>query len=99
MCSMWPLLVRDGQALQYVVTTFLWNYIIGYSPLTVQSPVLRYAGYVSPSLPLGSEPYSQSTGCLQRDGTHSQPRHLSAALPCVIEVSGPLRRSQYALLL
>ena len=45
--SMWPLLVRDGQALQYVVTTFLWNYIIGYSPLSVHSPLLRYSGYVS----------------------------------------------------
>ncbi len=44
---MWPLLVRDGQALQYVIATFLWNYIIGYSPCSVQSTLLRYAGYVS----------------------------------------------------
>ncbi|CAD6574593.1 MAG: Glucosyltransferase-like protein [Tremellales sp. Tagirdzhanova-0007] len=43
--SMWPLLVRDGQALQYVVVTLLWNYVIGYSPVAVQSPALRYAGY------------------------------------------------------
>ncbi len=49
--SMWPLLVRDGQALQYVVVTLLWNYVIGYSPFTVSSSaVLRQGGYVSFSL-------------------------------------------------
>ena len=96
-CSMWPLLVRDGQALQYVVVTLLWNYVIGYSPVAVQSPALRYAGYVSPILPLLSEPYSPSmTGRLQLDGTHSYPRHVSEILPCAIEVSGPLHRAQYA---
>ena len=43
---MWPLLVRDGLALQYLVATFLWNYIIGYSPRSVQSPFIRWTGYV-----------------------------------------------------
>ena len=45
--SMWPLLVRDGQALQYIGITLLWNFVIGYSPSAVQSSLIRYAGYVS----------------------------------------------------
>ncbi|ORY32289.1 ALG6, ALG8 glycosyltransferase family-domain-containing protein [Naematelia encephala] len=41
--SMWPLLKRDQQSLQYVAVTFLWNYVIGYNPFTVSSSeTLRY---------------------------------------------------------
>ncbi|KZV73762.1 glycosyltransferase family 57 protein [Peniophora sp. CONT] len=31
--SMWPLLRRDGLAVQYVALTLLWNKIIGYNPV------------------------------------------------------------------
>ncbi|KAJ3555109.1 hypothetical protein NM688_g2762 [Phlebia brevispora] len=31
--SMWPLLQRDGLALQYFAVTLLWNRLIGYNPL------------------------------------------------------------------
>lgn len=30
--SMWPLLRRDGQAIQYIALLLLWNYLIGYNP-------------------------------------------------------------------
>jgi alpha-1,3-glucosyltransferase len=48
---MWPLLVRDGQALQYVTVTLLWNYVIGYSPLAVEDVLLRTFGLVRHTLP------------------------------------------------
>jgi alpha-1,3-glucosyltransferase len=44
---MWPLLARDGQALQYVAVTFLWNFAIGYSPFAVEGGLVRWLGYVS----------------------------------------------------
>jgi alpha-1,3-glucosyltransferase len=34
--SMWPLLKRDGLAVQYVATLVLWNRLIGYNPLRLQ---------------------------------------------------------------
>ena len=30
--SMWPLLKRDGLAVQYIALVFLWNRLIGYNP-------------------------------------------------------------------
>ncbi|KAH8920176.1 glycosyltransferase family 57 protein [Atractiella rhizophila] len=40
--SMWPLLKRDGLGLQYWVVTLLWNFLIGYNPLRIPSPFIRY---------------------------------------------------------
>ncbi|KEP48563.1 ALG6 ALG8 glycosyltransferase [Rhizoctonia solani 123E] len=37
--SMWPLLKRDGQGLNYAVLTLIWNYAIGYDPFAL-SPTL-----------------------------------------------------------
>ena len=47
---MWPLIARDGQIMQYVVVTLLWNYLIGYSPGCVSDVGLRYFSYVSECL-------------------------------------------------
>lgn len=33
--SMWPLLKKDGLGLQYATLTLMWNYIIGYNPLSL----------------------------------------------------------------
>lgn len=33
---MWPLLKRDGLAVQYIATLLLWNRMIGYNPLRLQ---------------------------------------------------------------
>ncbi|KAI0345967.1 hypothetical protein BDW22DRAFT_1370359 [Trametopsis cervina] len=46
MFSMWPLLKRDGVAVQYVALLILWNRLIGYSPLHSTSPLLRYGSMV-----------------------------------------------------
>ncbi|KDQ62345.1 glycosyltransferase family 57 protein [Jaapia argillacea MUCL 33604] len=35
--SMWPLLKKDGLALQYIVVTLLWNKVIGYRPFHTDS--------------------------------------------------------------
>ncbi|KAF8746647.1 ALG6 ALG8 glucosyltransferase family, partial [Rhizoctonia solani] len=40
--SMWPLLKRDGQGLNYVVLTLLWNYLIGYDPLALSSSLVKF---------------------------------------------------------
>ncbi|KAM0747216.1 ALG6, ALG8 glycosyltransferase [Meredithblackwellia eburnea MCA 4105] len=39
--SMWPLLRRDGLGLQYLVLTFLWNYLIGYNPLRLRNSFVK----------------------------------------------------------
>ncbi|KAH7337033.1 ALG6, ALG8 glycosyltransferase family-domain-containing protein [Rhizoctonia solani] len=39
--SMWPLLKRDGQGLNYAVLTLLWNYMIGYDPLTLSPSLVK----------------------------------------------------------
>lgn len=44
---MFPLLIKDGQILQYLVLGTLWNWLIGYDPTQVRNRHLRYAGYVS----------------------------------------------------
>lgn len=48
---MFPLLIKDGQVLQYLTLGALWNWLIGYNPRQVHNRHLRYAGYVS-SLPV-----------------------------------------------
>ncbi|KAG8749808.1 Glucosyltransferase-like protein [Ceratobasidium sp. 428] len=40
--SMWPLLKRDGQGLNYVVLTLLWNYVIGYDPSELPTSLVKY---------------------------------------------------------
>lgn len=46
---MWPLLKRDGLAIQYISLTILWNYVLGYNPLRIspQRKLLRYTTLVS----------------------------------------------------
>ncbi|CAE6513982.1 unnamed protein product [Rhizoctonia solani] len=39
--SMWPLLKRDGQGLNYAVLTLLWNYAIGYDPLAFSPSLVK----------------------------------------------------------
>ncbi|KAG8715874.1 Glucosyltransferase-like protein [Ceratobasidium sp. 423] len=51
--SMWPLLKRDGQGLNYAVLTLLWNYVIGYDPLALPPSlvkVLSIAAYTTLAL-------------------------------------------------
>lgn len=47
---MWPLLKRDGQGLNYVVLTLLWNYMIGYDPSALPSSIVKVLSLVSISL-------------------------------------------------
>lgn len=44
---MWPLLQKDGQGLQYLAVTFLWNYLIGYNPLRIPKSFVKTLGLVS----------------------------------------------------
>ncbi|GAA5985468.1 hypothetical protein JCM10908_006987 [Rhodotorula pacifica] len=39
--SMWPLLRRDGLAVQYFVLVGAWNAVIGYNPLRLEGRVIR----------------------------------------------------------
>ena len=43
---MWPMLKRDGQGLQYVTLTLLWNYLIGYNPLALQASFVQLLSLV-----------------------------------------------------
>ena len=46
--SMWPLLKRDGLALQYVMTLLLWNRLIGYNPFRLpDKSFIRWISLVS----------------------------------------------------
>lgn len=46
---MWPLLKKDGLALQYVAVTLLWNCAIGYNPFSVNSGrIIRVISLVCP---------------------------------------------------
>lgn len=47
MISMYPLLKRDDQTLQYIVWTLGWNYLVGYNPVKVVDLKMRWFGYVS----------------------------------------------------
>ncbi|GAA6048700.1 hypothetical protein JCM3770_002028 [Rhodotorula araucariae] len=40
--SMWPLLQRDGVATQYLALTLLWNFLIGYNPLSLRASFVKY---------------------------------------------------------
>lgn len=45
---MWPLLKRDGLAVQYIATLVLWNRLIGYNPLRLQeNSMVRLLSIVS----------------------------------------------------
>lgn len=45
---MWPLLKRDGLAVQYVAMTLLWNKLIGYNPFRLQhKSLVEYISAVS----------------------------------------------------
>ena len=37
---MWPLLSRDGQAVQYIALLLLWNRFIGHNPFRIQKAEL-----------------------------------------------------------
>lgn len=45
--SMFPLLKKDEQVLQYTVLTLLWNYVVGYNPFRITHRPLRYLSKVS----------------------------------------------------
>ncbi len=44
--SMWPLLQKDGLGLQYSCLLVLWNYMIGYNPLTLAPSIVKYFSLV-----------------------------------------------------
>jgi hypothetical protein len=109
--SMWPLLVRDGQALQYVTVTLLWNYVIGYSPLAVEGVLLRTLGLVRRTLlPLASlaprpcsfvrpntEPSSDSPiARLRRHRHHTHARLLADRSTPPCPIPRSIRRTQRA---
>ncbi|KAM0790439.1 hypothetical protein ACM66B_003317 [Microbotryomycetes sp. NB124-2] len=48
--SMWPLLKRDGLALQYVALLALWNFAIGYNPLRLRSSFVKVLSLVTYAL-------------------------------------------------
>ncbi|KAK4049316.1 Glucosyltransferase-like protein [Microbotryomycetes sp. JL201] len=45
--SMWPLLKRDGLAVQYVALLILWNFAIGYNPLRLRSSFVKVLSLVA----------------------------------------------------
>ncbi|CAE6449852.1 unnamed protein product [Rhizoctonia solani] len=45
--SMWPLLKRDGQGLNYAVLTLLWNYVIGYDPFALPPTLVKILSLVA----------------------------------------------------
>lgn len=95
--SMWPLLRKDGQGLQYFVVTFLWNYLIGYNPLRIPSSLHKLLSIVSPisipplHTPCQQHPPFSALGCvhLHRDPAPRRVPHLSSDT-----ISRPLPRSQ-----
>ncbi|KAF9077817.1 glucosyltransferase [Rhodocollybia butyracea] len=44
--SMWPLLKKEGLALQYFALTLLWNRLIGYNPLKIMSTFYSMKSFV-----------------------------------------------------
>lgn len=60
---MWPLLKRDGLALQYVAVTLLWNRLIGYNPFKLRpSTFVQQFSLVSPHLIIYTpHPHSKPT--------------------------------------
>ena len=49
--SMWPLLKKDGLAIQYIAATLLWNVVIGHNPFRkpARRSYVRYLSLVSSS--------------------------------------------------
>jgi len=39
--SMWHLLIKDGQSLQYGILAFAWNYLLGYNPMKMPSSFIK----------------------------------------------------------
>jgi len=39
--SMWPLLQRDGQQLQYILLIAFWNYLLGYNPFSMPKSFIK----------------------------------------------------------
>lgn len=74
--SMWPLLQRDGVATQYAALTLLWNYALGYNPLTLRPSFVKYLSLVRPPLPLTSLPPSLPIPADTRSGPPGHPGHL-----------------------
>ncbi|KAK4049334.1 Glucosyltransferase-like protein [Microbotryomycetes sp. JL221] len=50
MFSMWPLLKRDGLALQYVAILLLWNFAIGYNPFKLRSSFVKILSLITYTL-------------------------------------------------
>lgn len=44
--SMWPLLKRDGLAVQYLALTGLWNWAVGYNPLAMRASFVKFLSLV-----------------------------------------------------
>lgn len=45
--SMWPLLKKDGLALQYGTLLIVWNYFLGYKPTELPRSVIKSISLVS----------------------------------------------------
>lgn len=66
--SMWPLLSRDGQTLQYAVLTLVWNYLVGYNPFEIPPSMVKLVSLVRFSLGMLLHCNSQITlVCLRSD--------------------------------
>lgn len=48
--SMWPLLKRDGLAVQYLALTGVWNWAVGYNPLAMRASFVKYLSLVCTQL-------------------------------------------------
>ncbi|BGP11435.1 Glucosyltransferase-like protein [Rhodotorula toruloides] len=48
--SMWPLLKRDGLAVQYLALTGLWNWAVGYNPLAMRASFVKYLSLLTYTL-------------------------------------------------
>ncbi|GAA5942645.1 hypothetical protein JCM10213_005931 [Rhodosporidiobolus nylandii] len=48
--SMWPLLQRDGVQTQYLSLTVLWNWALGYNPLSLRPSFVKYLSLASYTL-------------------------------------------------
>ncbi|BGO95675.1 hypothetical protein NBRC10512_007373 [Rhodotorula toruloides] len=48
--SMWPLLKRDGLAVQYLALTGVWNWAVGYNPLAMRASFVKYLSLLTYAL-------------------------------------------------
>ena len=88
---MWPLLKRDGLALQYAMTLLLWNRLIGYNPFRLpDKSFIRWISLVSSHSTIRYQYETKpATGCLRsgfesaRIGVvHHSSRTLSRFISC-----------------